>query len=108
MRLILNANVVFSQIYISKKWGFTKWDREDYEDMRATGKLQPDGVNVQVHSLPCHIKLSILVKTFFFKECVFEYFIYKNRIFKLNTTTGPIGLQCFGHKKDLLIQKIIG
>ena len=35
------------QIYISKKWGFTKWDREVYEEMRANGKLQPDGVNVQ-------------------------------------------------------------
>merc|ERR1711979_132116 len=35
------------KIYISKKWGFTKWDREVYEEMRANGKLQPDGVNVQ-------------------------------------------------------------
>merc|ERR1712141_41264 len=35
------------KIYISKKWGFTKWDREVYEEMRAEGKLQPDGVNVQ-------------------------------------------------------------
>merc|ERR1712039_511384 len=35
------------KIYISKKWGFTKWDREFYEEMRANGKLQPDGVNVQ-------------------------------------------------------------
>merc|ERR1712117_678334 len=34
------------KIYISKKWGFTKWDREVYEEMRANGKLQPDGVNV--------------------------------------------------------------
>merc|ERR1712012_1358086 len=35
------------KIYISKKWGFTKWDRAEYEEMRANGKLQPDGVNVQ-------------------------------------------------------------
>merc|ERR1712124_2314 len=35
------------KIYISKKWGFTKWDRDVYEEMRASGKLQPDGVNVQ-------------------------------------------------------------
>merc|ERR1712099_25913 len=35
------------KLFVSKKWGFTKWDREDYEKMRAEGKLQPDGVNVQ-------------------------------------------------------------
>ena len=35
------------QIVVSKKWGFTKWPREDYDKMRADGKLIPDGVNVQ-------------------------------------------------------------
>ena len=50
IKLILNANAIFAQIYISKKWGFTKWDREEYEEMRASGKLQPDGVTVQVLS----------------------------------------------------------
>merc|ERR1712138_308077 len=35
------------KIYISKKWGFTKWDREVYEDMRASGRLQCDGANVK-------------------------------------------------------------
>jgi len=44
------------QIYVSKKWGFTKWDREDYEKMRADGRLQPDGANVQY--LPEHGPLS--------------------------------------------------
>jgi large subunit ribosomal protein L10e len=34
-------------IVVSRKWGFTKWDRCDYEQMRAEGRLQPDGVNVQ-------------------------------------------------------------
>ena len=50
IKLILSANVILAQIYISKKWGFTKWDREVYEEMRDSGKLRPDGVTVQVHS----------------------------------------------------------
>merc|ERR1712179_258516 len=25
------------KIYVSKKWGFTKWNRPDYEPMRADG-----------------------------------------------------------------------
>ena len=44
------------QIYISKKWGFTKWDRSEYEEMRASGRLLPDGVNVKY--LPEHGPLS--------------------------------------------------
>lgn len=35
------------KIHVSRKWGFTKWDREDYEPMRADGRLVPDGVSVQ-------------------------------------------------------------
>merc|ERR1711963_17969 len=35
------------KIYVSKKWGFTKWNRDEYETMRADGRLQYDGVNVQ-------------------------------------------------------------
>ncbi|KAL8575772.1 60S ribosomal protein L10 [Nucella lapillus] len=35
------------KIVASKKWGFTKWSREDYERMRADGFLIPDGVTVQ-------------------------------------------------------------
>ena len=46
----------FFQIYISKKWGFTKWDREEYEGMRESGVLQPDGSNVKY--LPDHGPLS--------------------------------------------------
>merc|ERR1712244_190217 len=34
------------KIVISKKWGFSKWPREQYEKMRADGFL-PDGVNCQ-------------------------------------------------------------
>merc|ERR1712213_243271 len=40
------------KIYVSKKWGFTKFDREVYEDMRAEGRLIPDGSNVKY--LPEH------------------------------------------------------
>ncbi|KAI8867124.1 ribosomal protein L10e [Ramicandelaber brevisporus] len=36
------------KIIVSKKWGFTKLDREDYVAARTAGKLQPDGSNVKV------------------------------------------------------------
>merc|ERR1712212_552274 len=35
------------KIYDSQKWGFTKWDREDYSRMLAEGLLIPDGVTCQ-------------------------------------------------------------
>ena len=35
------------KIHVSRKWGFTKWDLDVYEPMRANGTLVPDGVNVQ-------------------------------------------------------------
>ncbi|XP_064595669.1 large ribosomal subunit protein uL16-like [Liolophura sinensis] len=35
------------KIHVSRKWGFTKWDKENYEEMRASGRLVPDGVGVQ-------------------------------------------------------------
>merc|ERR1711872_161761 len=35
------------KIIVSRKWGFTKWDRELYEEMRADGRLVPDGVGAQ-------------------------------------------------------------
>jgi len=35
------------KIYISRKWGFTKFDKTIYEDWRAQGKLIPDGVNAK-------------------------------------------------------------
>lgn len=28
---------------MSKKWGFTKWEREEYEEMRNDGRLKTDG-----------------------------------------------------------------
>merc|ERR1739838_176677 len=35
------------KIYDSQKWGFTKWDREVYEEMLSDGFLIPDGVTCQ-------------------------------------------------------------
>lgn len=31
------------KVAVSKKWGFTKWDVPVYEEMRADGRLKPDG-----------------------------------------------------------------
>ena len=31
------------KIVVSKKWGFTKWTREEYAEMRQSGKLVPAG-----------------------------------------------------------------
>merc|ERR1712142_658042 len=44
------------KIFISKKWGFTKFDREVYEDMKAEGRLVNDGANVKY--MPEHGPLS--------------------------------------------------
>jgi large subunit ribosomal protein L10e len=35
------------KIHVSRKWGFTKWDRENFEALRAENRLVPDGVSVQ-------------------------------------------------------------
>lgn len=35
------------RVYVSRKWGFTKWDQEDYQEMREDGRLKPDGVTCQ-------------------------------------------------------------
>ncbi|KAH8308627.1 hypothetical protein KR044_009063, partial [Drosophila immigrans] len=35
------------QIYVSKKWGFTKYERERYEELRDDNRLEPDGCNVK-------------------------------------------------------------
>ena len=39
--------IIFLQIFVSKKWGFTKWDREEYLERRRNGSIKPDGTNVQ-------------------------------------------------------------
>merc|ERR1719370_635527 len=35
------------KIFVSKKFGFTKWNRDDYNEMREDGRLKLDGVNVK-------------------------------------------------------------
>jgi len=35
------------KIFISKKWGFTRWERPKYEELKELGRLAPDGCNVQ-------------------------------------------------------------
>lgn len=35
------------KIYVSKKFGFTKYEREEYEDLKANGRLAYDGCNVR-------------------------------------------------------------
>lgn len=35
------------RVYVSRKWGFTKWDQSDYEVMRQDGRVKPDGVTCQ-------------------------------------------------------------
>merc|ERR1712117_297141 len=37
------------KIFTSKKWGFTKWDREEYIERRKDGSIKPDGTNVQYY-----------------------------------------------------------
>merc|ERR1712158_144150 len=37
------------KIFTSKKWGFTKWDREEYVERRRDGSIKPDGTNVQYY-----------------------------------------------------------
>merc|ERR1711911_182660 len=35
------------KIFVSKKWGFTKFERSVYEQHREDGRLEPDGANVK-------------------------------------------------------------
>ena len=35
------------KMYVSKKWGFTQYDQEEYEDLGAAGRLAPCGANVK-------------------------------------------------------------
>ncbi|KAJ8038056.1 60S ribosomal protein L10 [Holothuria leucospilota] len=37
------------KIFVSNKWGFTKWTWDEYEKMRSEGTLTPDGVIVKYH-----------------------------------------------------------
>merc|ERR1711963_352502 len=35
------------KLFTSRKWGFTKFNRDEYEELRANHRLRNDGVNVQ-------------------------------------------------------------
>ncbi|KAI9585023.1 60S ribosomal protein L10 [Glossina fuscipes] len=48
------------KIYISKKWGFTKYDRDRYEELRDENRLEPDGCNVKYR--PEHGPMSVWEK----------------------------------------------
>jgi large subunit ribosomal protein L10e len=44
-------------IVVSKKWGFTKWDREDFSKGMADGSIAADGAGAQAR--PPHGPLSV-------------------------------------------------
>jgi len=35
------------KIYVSKKWGFTKYEKDEYENLKEEGRLENDGCNVK-------------------------------------------------------------
>ena len=43
----LSKQIIFFQIFVSSKWGFTKFERPEYEKMIAPGHLKSDGVSVK-------------------------------------------------------------
>merc|ERR1719382_1951370 len=49
------------KIFVSKNWGFSKWTREQYPEMKEAGTLKNDGVNVKY--IPEHGPLSAWCKT---------------------------------------------
>lgn len=42
-----SSETLYLQIYVSKKWGFTKYERDVYEKLREEGRLAGDGCNVK-------------------------------------------------------------
>lgn len=49
------------KIFVSKKWGFTKFERAVYEDLRDAGRLANDGCNVRYR--PEHGPMVVWEKT---------------------------------------------
>lgn len=49
------------KIFVSKNWGFTKFDRERYEELRDEGRLANDGCNVRYR--PEHGPMVVWEKT---------------------------------------------
>lgn len=68
-----NLVLTFLQIYVSKKWGFTKFERDVYETMKANAQLEPDGANVKYR--PDHGPLTSWMKwRTIFSQQWWEYF----------------------------------
>ncbi|GAM26850.1 hypothetical protein SAMD00019534_100250 [Acytostelium subglobosum LB1] len=44
------------KIVISKKWGFTTYDREEYKQLKAAGRVINDGANVKLITNHGHLK----------------------------------------------------
>lgn len=48
------------KIFVSKKWGFTKFERDEFEDLRSKGRVKPDGSHCKY--LPEHGPLAAWCK----------------------------------------------
>merc|ERR1712008_611861 len=48
------------KIFVSKKWGFTKFERDEFEDLRASGRVRTDGSHCKY--LPEHGPLAAWCK----------------------------------------------
>lgn len=45
------------KVLLSNKWGFTKWSKERFQELRAEGRLTDDGVGVQYDNLHGPLRL---------------------------------------------------
>ena len=60
-RMVLNSKIIIPfQIFVSKKWGFTKFERDEFEELRASGRVKPDGSHCKY--LPEHGPLAAWCK----------------------------------------------
>ena len=61
LRNFLNSKTIIPfQIFVSKKWGFTKFERDEFEDLRASGRVKTDGSHCKY--LPEHGPLAAWCK----------------------------------------------
>lgn len=47
------------KIIVSRKWGFTPYDRDDYVQWKREGRIKVDGVYARVNPAPvalCHVR----------------------------------------------------
>ena len=60
-RMFLNSETIIPfQIFVSKKWGFTKFERDEFEDLRESGRVRTDGSHCKY--LPEHGPLAAWCK----------------------------------------------